>query len=955
MTEPRTRLLVVDDNEAKRYALSRVLRGAGFEIEEASSGAEALERAQSRPDLIVLDVKLPDIGGYEVCRRLKSDGELSSIPVLHLSANLTSPNDRVTGLDSGADAYMVDPVEPAELVAMVNALLRARRAEEQARLTAKQWQTTFDALRDGVCVVAQTGKILEANRALAELLGMAPEALRGRLLAERFREAFGAEPPAILDPERTRAEAREEASVGGRWLRMRRDPILDSQGVAVGAVHVVADVTQEKHGEIAVRFLADATSHLSSSLVYEDILATTVRIAIPALADFAALDVIEPNGAVRRSAVASARPGVEDTLRTIASTPTDAAYRAIRAAIANGTAQPFDVPETNTQSPLGALGIRSGLAVPLIAQGVGIGVLTLAFSGSRRFGPTETWLAEGFSRAAGSALANAMTHAAVREAERRAEEARVLIDVVLENAPLGVAVYDANLRFVRVNAALAAISGLPADEHRGRTIEDVLPPLAHEIRGDLLRVRDTGIPITRDLTIDSPAGTRAWLVSHYPLRAHSGEVFGVGSLVADVTDRRRVEDQLRFLADASRALSLSLDVEATLANIAHMVVPELADWCAVDIVEDGELRRIAVAHTDPAKIELAKELAERFPPPPDARQGVRQVLRTGTSDWAAEIPATVLDALPPEQRSVIRELGLKSYICVPLTGRDGTFGALTLVTAESRRSYNETDLAFAEELARRASLAVENARLFTDAQGAVRAREDVLAFVSHDLKNPLTSIVMNATLLKRSTPDDASGEKLRRHTDMIVRAADRMNRLVHDLLDWASLRAGRLRLAAKDVDVGAALAEAASLLQPVAALKQQTLTIDAAPEIVVGADRDRLLRVLSNLIGNALKYTPEKGSITVRAELTGQEVIVSVIDTGPGIKEDELPHVFDRYFRAKAAGAEGTGLGLAIAKGIVEAHGGRIWVESRFGEGSLFAFSLPRRRTTPAVAIASPA
>jgi PAS domain S-box-containing protein len=951
MPDAGTRILAVDDNEAKRYAITRVLRRAGFEVEEATSGTEALERARGKPDLIVLDVKLPDIGGFEVCRRLKSDPELASIPVLHLSASATSASDRVAGLESGADAYMVDPVEPAELVAMVNALLRARRAEEQARETARQWQTTFDALRDGVCVVAKTGKILEANRALGELLGVTPADLRGRLLAHRYREAFNAEPPAILDPDRTEAEAREEIEVNGRWLRMRRDPIAGDDAHIVGAVHVIADVTGEKRGEIAVRFLADATSQLSYSLLYDDILATTVRIAIPRLADFAALDVIEPNGTLRRATVASARPGVEDTLRKIASTPDDVVFRAVRAAVADATAQPFEVGTAIAGSPLELLDIQSGLAIPLIAQNVRVGVLTLAFSGTRRFGPTERWLAEGFARAAGAALSNAMTHAAVSAAERRAEEARAVVDVVMENAPVGMAVFDTQLRYVRVNAALAEINGMPAGEHLGRTLHEVVPELSSGMENDLREVVASGRSVTREIGGRTPKSDefRHWLVSFYPLRGLNGDIFGIGAIVADLTDRKRVEDQLRFLADASRVLSTSLDYEATLSNVVQMTVPTLADWCAVDVVENGELRRIAIAHTDPAKIAFVADIQKKYPPDPNATTGVRQVLRTGKSDWMAEIPEALVEraARDEEHREILRALGLRSYICVPLTTHDGVFGALTLVSSESRRRYTETDLAFAEELARRASLAVENARLYGEAQGAVRAREDVLAFVSHDLKNPLTSIVMNATLLKRATPEGAPGDKLRKHSEMIVRAADRMNRLVHDLLDWASLRAGRLALNVKDADVAGMLQETATLLQPVAAMKQQTLTVEAAPELVAAVDRDRLMRVLSNLVGNALKYTPEKGVINVRADSNDGDVFVSVSDTGPGIKAEELPHVFDRYFRAKQAGVEGTGLGLAIAKGIVEAHGGRIWAESEFGKGSTFSFSIPRKRSTP--------
>jgi signal transduction histidine kinase len=307
-----------------------------------------------------------------------------------------------------------------------------------------------------------------------------------------------------------------------------------------------------------------------------------------------------------------------------------------------------------------------------------------------------------------------------------------------------------------------------------------------------------------------------------------------------------------------------------------------------------------------------------------------------------------------ERLELFRRLGLRSYMMVPLSARGTTFGVLSFVTAESAHRYNEDDLAFAEELARRASLAVENARLYAEAQAAVRAREDVLAFVSHDLKNPLTSIVMNATLLKRATPDGTPGEKLRKHSEMIVRAADRMNRLVHDLLDWASLRAGKLTVGGKEIDVAGLLQEATSILQPVAAMKEQTLTVESPSDLTIVADRDRLLRVLSNLVGNALKYTPANGSIVVRATATPDELTIAVADTGPGIKADELPHVFDRYYRAKQAGAEGTGLGLAIAKGIVEAHSGRIWAESEFGKGSTFSFAIPRRRKSPLPPLDSP-
>jgi PAS domain S-box-containing protein len=946
MAEARARILTVDDAEAKRHAITRILRTAGFEVEEASSGEEALQRAKSKPDLIVLDVKLPDIDGFEVCRRLRADPELSSIPVLHLSATYTRPSDRVTGLEAGADAYMTDPVEPAELVATVNALLRVRRAEEQARTTARQWQTTFDALRDGIAVTSASGKILEANRALADLLDMSADDLRGRLLAHRYREAFGEEPPSVLDPNDTDA-GHVEVNLDNRWLRLRRDPIRDERGSNIGAVHIIADITAEKRANASVRFLAEAATQLSSTLIYDEILTATARIAIPMLGDFAAIDLVGEGGALRRAAVASSRPGVEDTLQQMTVAPHGGAS-AVREALATGTPQHFTIGEPTLGGGAEALGIASGIALPLVAQGVTVGVLTLGVTGSRRFASGDDWLAEGFARAAGSALANALTHAAVREAERRAQEARALVDVVMENAPLGIGIFDRALRYLRVNAALAQINGVAAEGHVGHTVFEIVPDIAETMTRDIQQVLDRGVQLTRDVSGHTPAHgkeLRHWLVSYYPLRAGGGPVFAVGTMVVDVTERRQVEDRQRFLAEASRILSSSLDSEAILTSIAQVIVPALADWCTVDVLEAGEIKRIAVAHVTPEKVALARELQRRWPLDPNASQGVPNVLRTGKSEWLAEIPATVLEnsIADPERLATLKALGLHSYMCVPLVARGVTFGAISFVTAESGKRYTEEDLAFAEELARRASLAVENARLYTEAQAAVRAREDVLAFVSHDLKNPLTSIVMNATLLKRATPEGEAGDKLRKHSEMIVRAADRMNRLVHDLLDWASLRAGRLTVTPKDVEVAGLLQESASLLQSVAAMKEQTLTVETPADLIIAADRDRLLRVLSNLVGNALKYTPDRGTIVMRATMDGNDVVISVSDTGPGIKPDELPQVFDRYFRAKQAGAEGTGLGLAIAKGIVEAHGGRIWVESKVGRGSTFSFSIPRK------------
>jgi signal transduction histidine kinase len=282
---------------------------------------------------------------------------------------------------------------------------------------------------------------------------------------------------------------------------------------------------------------------------------------------------------------------------------------------------------------------------------------------------------------------------------------------------------------------------------------------------------------------------------------------------------------------------------------------------------------------------------------------------------------------------------------VPMAARGRVLGAMTFATTGAGRRYGQADLEMAQHLARRSALAVENARLYAEAQRAIRARDDVLAIVSHDLRNPLHAIGMASNLLARP---GAPPSRVRAHAAAIERATRRMGRLIRDLLDSSRLETGRLVLERQAAQVGVLLAEAVAILAPLAAEKPITLVLASAAEgLEVYCDRERLLQVLSNLIGNALAFTAAGGTVTISAEADGAYVRFSVQDTGVGIPVEHQRRIFDRYWRSRES-RQGTGLGLAIAKGIVEAHGGRIWVESSPGEGATFRFTLPRTAATPA-------
>jgi signal transduction histidine kinase len=398
--------------------------------------------------------------------------------------------------------------------------------------------------------------------------------------------------------------------------------------------------------------------------------------------------------------------------------------------------------------------------------------------------------------------------------------------------------------------------------------------------------------------------------------------------------------RMAFLAGASRILASSLDYHETLQRVARLAVPGVADYCLIDVVEDDGIRRLATAHRDPAREELLASL-KRYPPDPKWESGVAEVLRTGRSNLVAEVSDSQLQAVAhdAEHLRILRALAPRSSMVLPLVARGRTLGAITFATAEAGRRYGPEDVAFAEELTGRAALAIDNARLYQETQLAIAARDEVLGIVAHDLRNPLNTISMSAGLLLEGVPEE---EQRVKQLQLVQRSVDRMDHLIQDLLDTARIEAGRLFIERKREEVAPLVAEIREAFQPAAEEKSLRLETEVPQGVpAVYGDHQRILQVLSNIVGNAIKFTPEGGLITIRAESTGIDVRFSVSDTGPGIPEGDVEHIFDRFWQAQRAKKAGAGLGLAISKGIVEAHGGKIWAESTVGVGSTFYFTIP--------------
>src|SRR5438270_1366984 len=475
------------------------------------------------------------------------------------------------------------------------------------------------------------------------------------------------------------------------------------------------------------RFVAAASELLASSLEYERTLANVAALAVPAFADWCAIDMVEDDGSLSRLAVAHVDPGKVRLANELAAKyppDPDAAYgvpNVIRTRRPELFSEISDelLHEATVDTPelleiLRALGLRSSMCVPLVARDRVLGAITFVSAESgRRYDEGDLATAQDLARRAATAVDNAQLFRETQTARRAAQDSLAVVDAVFGAAPVGLAFMDTNFRYVRVNEALATINGLAAEDHFGRTLRDVLgDEAAARIEPYHQQVLDTGEPIldlpSEGRSAAAPDDVRNWLVSYYPVRDATDEVIGVGVVITDVTEREQARAaaeaaraRLSVLTEASQQLAGTLDYETTLANLADLLVPRFADWYAVDVLaEGGGFRRVAVVHKDPSKAEWAERSRQLFAPEAHELEGTARVVRTGEAVLYQTISEELLAAstLGPEHHEVLRQLGMESAMCVPLTAAGRTFGALMLVSTDPERPYDEDELDFAKHL-----------------------------------------------------------------------------------------------------------------------------------------------------------------------------------------------------------------------------------------------------------------
>jgi two-component system CheB/CheR fusion protein len=547
-------------------------------------------------------------------------------------------------------------------------------------------------------------------------------------------------------------------------------------------------------------------------------------------------------------------------------------------------------------------------------------------------------------------------------ARKRAEAAlrrseRVLSDF-FENAAIGLHWVGPDGLILRANRAELQLLGVTSEEYLGHhirefhadpeVIDDMLARLA---RGDTvhdcearLRCKDGSI---RHVVIESNA---FW---------EEGRFVHTRCFTRDVTEQKRAETGLRFLLEVSERLAFSLDYEAALRAAVRLAVPTLAEGAVVDVLEHGQMRQMAAEHVDGAKLAVLEQLAAEYPAPLDAPSGSARVIRTGKTEWRAAWPAEAMadGDRPVDERhaELLRQLGGQARLSVPVGVGERVVGALTLFLDAAGRSFGPPEIAVAEELGRRTGVALENARLYREAQEASQLRDEFLATLSHELRTPLNAIVGWSEMLRQGSLDPRTTA---RAVETIQRNAQLQTQLISDILDVSRIIAGKLRLNYADFDLAELVTGVVDSVRPAAAAKGVELVpVLPGERLPFHADSGRVQQIVGNLLANAVKFVPGAGRIEVRVTPAPTFVELSVADNGLGIRPEHLPHIFERFRQGEPSRGRrhgGLGLGLAIVKHLVELHGGQVEAANREGGGAVFTVRLPRRGATVANAIETP-
>jgi PAS domain S-box-containing protein len=823
-----------------------------------------------------------------------------------------------------------------------------RKAEQALRASEAQHRAIYDQAAVGIAEVDLDGRFLRANARYGEIVGHPPEELLGR----RFREITHPDDPPghrrlfdrIAEGASSYTIRKRYVRKDGRavWANTAVSLIRDGAGRPGRVVAVVEDITERVRLEAELLGRMDELAR--ADRLKEELLASLREgeerfRSLMEQAPFS-IQILDPGGA---------------TLRV------NRAWERLWGLTLDQVAD-YNVLE---DPQLGAKGVLPFLrrafggepsAVPAIRYD-----LDDTLPDRSRHADPRRWV---------SAVAYPL-----KDAEGRVREVVLVHDDITERREAEEALRASEERFRHLAEAVPHLVWITRPdrsveyvnrrwlEYTGQSMEQALGPegwreavhpddLGRVVQASV-RSHATGEPLVVEYRLKDASGSYRWHLGRaVPVFDEAGRVARRFGTATDIDDRRKAEQAARFLSDAGATLAALVDEESTLGQVARLAVPFFADCCAVDLLDEaGSLRRVAVAHVDQGKVEWAHELHRRYPPRPDSPHGVPGVVRSGRPEIVPEVTDEMLalDARDEEHLRLLRGLRMRSYLCVPLAGRGGTMGAISFVAADSGRRFDADDVRLAEDLAHRAAIAIDNTRLYDRLREADRRKDEFLATLAHELRNPLAPI-RNALLLMRGPAPPGGHEPVRA---MAERQVAHLARLVDDLMDVARISEGKIELRRESVDLHTVVRQAVETARPLIDDRRHRLVVTLPPGPVrLEGDPTRLEQVLWNLLNNAAKYTGPGGRIDLSAEAVGGQVVVRVRDTGVGIEPSMLPRLFRMFVQLgehKEHARGGLGIGLGLVRTLVELHGGTITALSEGpGKGSEFVVRLPSPPGTPA-------
>jgi PAS domain S-box-containing protein len=538
-------------------------------------------------------------------------------------------------------------------------------------------------------------------------------------------------------------------------------------------------------------------------------------------------------------------------------------------------------------------------------------------------------------------------------AQRRTQEINERFAAIVEHSDDAIISKRLDGTITSWNAAAERLYGYTAQEAVGQPISLIVPPEKRaELEGIIRRLRNDEridhletVRMRRDGTRVDVSLTISLIKDAY------GNAIGASKIARDITEQKkthaalqRSEEHATFLSEASKPMAALVDVGSSMQRLARLCAPRFADWCVVYLLdEQRESQLVASAHGDPQKEPLLTEISTRYRPDWRGPTISGRVLASGDAEFLPDVPQSYLDSVTRDarHRELIEALGPRSVVVVPLESRGRTIGVIGLARTVGRKPFDVDEFELAQELARRAATAIDNSRLYDELRSADRQKDDFLAMLAHELRNPLAAIDY-ATHLSHISPEQADNAN-----EIIHRQVRQLSRLIDDLLDVSRITRNKIELQKEPIDAATLINRAAGTARPLIEEQHHRFDVDVTPgEMPLYADPTRVEQVIVNLLTNAAKYTPQGGQITLKAYPENDQIVVKVIDTGVGIPREMLPRVFELFTQVNPQidrTKGGLGIGLTVVRRLTEMHGGTVSATSEgLGKGSEFTVRLPR-------------